>query len=83
MSQTKTVKVSAYGTSYRSSGTEWMSQATCIGMDPEDFFPDGRGHTTATVRAHEACLICPVRPNCLMWSTDSTHGIWAGVRKAS
>lgn len=81
MSQTKTVKASSHGTSYRSSGTEWMSQATCIGMDPEDFFPDGRTRTLATERAERACAICPVRPNCLVRSVGSAYGIWAGRRK--
>lgn len=42
---------------------DWWDQAACLGMDPDDFFPDhGR---VVTPDAKAACAGCPVRMECL------------------
>jgi WhiB family transcriptional regulator, redox-sensing transcriptional regulator len=62
---------------------DWRSRATCLGADPELFFPVG---TTAlageqAIQAKAVCAGCPVRRECLDWAlvTKQDHGVWGGL----
>jgi len=61
----------------------WLSDAACIGEDPELFFPIGTSAPAAeqTVRAKRICGPCPVRAECLEWSlvTYQDAGVWGGL----
>jgi WhiB family redox-sensing transcriptional regulator len=61
----------------------WLSDAACIGEDPELFFPIGSSPPAAeqTARAKRICLACPVRTECLEWSlvTYQDAGVWGGL----
>src|SRR2546421_12454179 len=61
----------------------WLSDAACIGADPELFFPIGTSPPAAdqTVRAKAICRSCPVRSACLEWSlvTYQDAGVWGGL----
>ena len=61
----------------------WFTQAACIGVDPEMFFPD-RG---APVREAKAvCRSCPVCRDCLKFALSEPaerFGIWGGTSDAS
>jgi WhiB family redox-sensing transcriptional regulator len=56
----------------------WQSQANCMGVDPDLFFPE-RGASTR--EAKEVCRGCVVRDNCLEYALDSGEkfGIWGGM----
>jgi WhiB family redox-sensing transcriptional regulator len=62
---------------------EWIERASCLGEDPELFFPVG---TTGPAieqadRAKAVCLRCDVRAECLAWALDTCQdaGVWGGV----
>lgn len=62
---------------------KWSQEATCIGKDPELFFPIGSTGPAAT-QAEEAkavCVGCPVREECLDWAlrTGQDAGVWGGL----
>jgi WhiB family transcriptional regulator, redox-sensing transcriptional regulator len=61
----------------------WLSDAACIGEDPELFFPIGTSTPAAvqTARAKSVCRSCPVRAECLEWSlvTYQDAGVWGGL----
>ena len=61
----------------------WLSDAACIGQDPELFFPIGTSPPAAeqTARAKSVCRACPVRAECLEWSlaTYQDAGVWGGL----
>jgi WhiB family transcriptional regulator, redox-sensing transcriptional regulator len=61
----------------------WLSDAGCIGEDPELFFPIGTSPpaTEQTARAKRICRSCPVRAECLEWSlvTYQDAGVWGGL----
>jgi len=61
----------------------WLSDAACIGEDPELFFPIGTSPPAAeqTLRAKRVCRGCPVKPECLEWSlvTYQDAGVWGGL----
>lgn len=56
---------------------EWMGQAVCATVDPEEWFPE-KG-----VSAHQAkkiCVTCPVIDECLQFALDNDEtGIWGGT----
>jgi WhiB family redox-sensing transcriptional regulator len=56
----------------------WMAQASCIGADPDLFFPD-RGDSTREAKA--VCRGCPVRQECLDYAltTQQKFGVWGGA----
>jgi WhiB family redox-sensing transcriptional regulator len=61
----------------------WRNRATCLGEDPELFFPTG---TTgpALVQIDEAkaiCHRCEVVDTCLRWAMESgaDTGVWGGL----
>jgi hypothetical protein len=61
----------------------WLSDAACIGADPELFFPIGTSPPAAdqAFRAKAVCRSCPVRSPCLEWSlvTFQDAGVWGGL----
>ena len=61
----------------------WLSDAACIGEDPELFFPIGASPPAAdqALRAKAICRSCPVRSACLEWSlaTYQDAGVWGGL----
>jgi WhiB family transcriptional regulator, redox-sensing transcriptional regulator len=61
----------------------WWSQAACLGLDPELFFPVGTS-LDALAQAEDAkgvCRRCPVQDHCLTWATTTgqDHGVWGGL----
>src|SRR5262245_33169972 len=63
---------------------DWMSQARCLGADPDLFFPTGEHGTNAVQAIAEAkaiCAGCPVILPCgeygIRYSPD--HGVWGGM----
>lgn len=52
--------------------------ALCTQVDPEIFFPDKGGPTSA---AKAVCARCDVRTKCLTWAVDNgeRYGVWGGV----
>jgi WhiB family transcriptional regulator, redox-sensing transcriptional regulator len=60
-------------------GLEWISDAACVGMDPDDFFVEAGRVINEEVL--EVCQICPVRAECLRYSYDRnfTSGYFGGL----
>ena len=61
----------------------WRNYATCLGEDPELFFPIGNAGP-AFVQIEEAkaiCRRCQVVDTCLSWALDSgaDTGVWGGL----
>ena len=56
---------------------DWRWQALCAQVDPELFFPEKGGSTTA---AKQLCASCPVIEQCLAWAVANNErfGIWGG-----
>ncbi len=56
----------------------WQDQATCLGVDPDLFFPE-RGASTR--EAKEVCRGCVVRAECLEYALVNSEkfGIWGGM----
>ena len=56
----------------------WQSQANCMGVDPDLFFPE-RG--ASTKEAKEVCRGCVVREQCLEYAlaNGEKFGIWGGM----
>lgn len=60
--------------------TDWMSDANCVGVDPEAFFPADGQRVSAAV--YKICAECTVRTDCLEYAVnDSRHtwGVWGGM----
>ena len=61
----------------------WLSDAACIGEDPELFFPIGtsEGALSQVAEAKTVCHACSVRADCLEWSlaTFQDAGVWGGL----
>src|SRR5450756_2890022 len=56
---------------------EWHGRGLCTGEDPDAFFPS---HGDPGTEARRICGICPVRDDCLDYSTEADeHGIWGGL----
>lgn len=59
---------------------EWMARGSCVGEDPDMWFPHGG---TLSVEAKRICAGCDVRLDCLEYAIahpDKTgHGIWGGL----
>ena len=56
----------------------WQSDAKCLGVDPDLFFPE-RGASTKEAKA--VCRECPVRGDCLESALENNEkfGIWGGL----
>lgn len=59
--------------------TSWMREGSCLGCDPDLFFPE-RGSMTDLAAAKAICATCPVREQCLDYAIrNSEHtGVWGG-----
>lgn len=62
--------------------TDWMRRGHCVGDDPDIYFPDYDGPSSA-IKAKAVCERCPVRVECLTLAlaTDE-RGIWGGTTEA-
>ena len=62
---------------------DWRSQAACLTVDPELFFPVGNtGPAIAQIaRAKEVCARCDVVETCLKWALENGQdaGVWGGI----
>jgi WhiB family redox-sensing transcriptional regulator len=59
---------------------EWEDRALCAEIDPELFFPEGRGiHTVRDAR--RICAACEVRDQCLAYAIEhpELEGVWGGL----
>ena len=58
-----------------------MSQANCIGTDPDVFFPETLIEATVKVpMAKKICQGCPVALQCFTEAMEKKHyGIWGGT----
>lgn len=53
----------------------WRSDAACLGMDAETFYPYG---TESPMPAKRVCRTCPVRRECLLDALATNE--WQGIR---
>lgn len=61
----------------------WRREAVCAQTDPEVFFPEKGGRSTAAKRicnGGNGVAECPVRDKCLEWALehDERFGVWGG-----
>lgn len=59
--------------------TDWLSEAACLGMDPDIWFP-GQGGDLKSPRG--ICAECPVNAPCLekaLHNEPRPTGIWGGT----
>ena len=60
----------------------WMDDALCTQVDPDLFFPQGKGSVTRSmaIAARGVCCDCTVRAECLQMAMDDPHleGVWGG-----
>jgi WhiB family redox-sensing transcriptional regulator len=57
----------------------WTSQASCIGTDPEAFFPEDKGYDY-TPEVKRICNNCPVKNECLSFAVRyRVQGYWGGT----
>ncbi|MFD3717226.1 WhiB family transcriptional regulator [Streptomyces sp. NPDC058674] len=56
----------------------WIADGICAQTDPEEFFPDKGGSTTA---AKQVCFACTVRRDCLNYALANNEpaGVWGGL----
>lgn len=61
---------------------DWRSEAACLEVDPELFFPIGStGPALAQIEeAKKVCNRCVVAETCLRWALDNNQdaGVWGG-----
>lgn len=57
---------------------QWQSQANCLGVDPDLFFPE-RGASTREAKG--VCRACVVQEDCLQYAlvNGEKFGIWGGL----
>ncbi|MEU2159899.1 WhiB family transcriptional regulator [Streptomyces chengbuensis] len=66
----------------------WRLDATCLGEDPDLFFPIGIGNSGPTLlqtaEAKAVCRRCPVVEQCLDWAVERgpVDGIWGGTTES-
>ena len=62
---------------------DWRSQAACLTVDPELFFPVGNtGPAIAQIaEAKMVCARCEVVDTCLKWTLENRQdaGMWGGM----
>lgn len=68
----------------KDSDSDWMKNALCIGVDPEEFFPnyieDKRRPLKVNSFIESMCGRCPVTKECLTYAiTYEQIGIWGGT----
>ena len=57
---------------------DWMEEALCAQTDPDAFFPDKGGKSTAQA-ALQVCQSCTVKKQCETYSEGEVRGVWAGM----
>ncbi|WP_229686907.1 WhiB family transcriptional regulator [Longimycelium tulufanense] len=64
-------------------GRGWRSEAACVGVDPELFFPVGEGPLIEwqVAEAKAVCRGCPVIVECRAWALQvgEDFGVWGGL----
>lgn len=57
---------------------DWKQAGSCVGVNPNLFFPE-RGQST--LEAKEVCRTCVIREACLEYALSAVekHGIWGGM----
>lgn len=67
----------------REPSMDWRSQAACLTVDPELFFPVGNtGPAIAQIaEAKQVCARCDVVDTCLKWALENGQdaGVWGGM----
>ena len=67
----------------RAASDAWKDAGVCQTVDPDTFFPEGRGAQleARTAEAKAVCMVCPVRPECLAWALETRQdfGVWGGL----
>jgi len=62
---------------------DWRDLASCLGHDPEIFFPAGETGTAAQRirQAKRICGACQVQEDCLAYAVETNHvsGVWGGL----
>lgn len=71
----------------------WMTQAACIGHDPDDWWdhPKNPAGRARLAKALSVCMSCYVRTECLEWTLrdiyptdmDDVGGVWGGTTQAT
>lgn len=62
--------------------TDWMTEAACIGVDPDAFYQQAKGRKPADwTEARKVCASCPVRAACLADAieTRDQHAFLGGL----
>lgn len=61
-------------------GEDWRDRASCLGLDVNDFVPDGQG-SCVPPEVLRVCVGCAVVRECLDFALTSgeRHGFWAGT----
>lgn len=64
--------------------SEWRQRAACRDVDPELFFPLGKGlvYEHRAEQAKAVCRACPVTSDCLQWALSgptSLEGVWGAT----
>lgn len=59
---------------------DWQSKGSCLGLDPELFFPE-QGDNRNVNRARKVCATCPVQQECKTYALlcGEKHGVWGGT----
>jgi WhiB family redox-sensing transcriptional regulator len=60
----------------------WMDKGACLGLDPDDWFPDNNSHPRTTHDAIRVCrTLCQVRDECLQFALAEglQFGIFGGM----
>jgi WhiB family transcriptional regulator, redox-sensing transcriptional regulator len=65
----------------RADELEWQVGGLCRKMDPEFFFPEGKGSSNQARIAKKICLECPIMRECRNWalSRGEEFGVWGGL----
>lgn len=62
---------------------DWRTEAACLSVDPELFFPIGNTGPALTQAAEAklVCQECEVQPTCLQWAIENNQdsGVWGGM----
>jgi len=62
---------------------DWRSEAACLSVDPELFFPIGNTGPAISqaAEAKAVCHACSVQSVCLQWAIENNQdsGVWGGM----
>lgn len=61
-------------------GHDWRTQASCLGLDVNDFVPDGKGEQIPP-EIRRICLACPSLQDCLDFAIEERipHGVYGAT----